>query len=413
VEVVKGEGLGGGFPVEVMFMKLKIDYHEVPVAEAGACLYCGFCRDGCPIYRAFGIEPQLIPVHRLYRMMQLESADPKIDTENMLSLGDDWLNNLYLCILCNYCQEVCPYETDFTDKNQKTRIYLVEKGLAPRKVFEKALWGIRHERNPYREPHKSRFDWMKSLNVKLDKKAKTILYVGCTSSYRRQEIIKAAVQVLNKSGVGFNVLGEKEWCCGSPIIRMGFLKEAEKLAKHNLKAMSGFEELVTPCAGCYRTFKLDYPEYFEEPSFKVTHLTEFLNRKISEGEIDPGEADMRVTYHDPCHLGRHSGVYDAPRDLLKSIKGLKLIEMYPSRERAWCCGAGAGVKMGFPELAVKVAGEKVELAQDLKVQALTTACPFCKTNLMDAAKKMGSNLKVLDVCEILAETVKITPAQNS
>jgi Fe-S oxidoreductase len=121
-------------------MKQKIEIRDVAASEAGACLYCGFCRDGCPIYKSYGIEPQLIPVNRLHRMTQLETADPKIDATNMFSVGDDLLNNLYLCILCNYCQEVCPYETDFTDKNQKARIYLVKNGLAPRKIFEKAVW---------------------------------------------------------------------------------------------------------------------------------------------------------------------------------------------------------------------------------------------------------------------------------
>lgn len=185
---------------------------------------------------------------------------------------------------------------------------------------------------------------------------------------------------------------------------MGFLDEAKKLAKHNIKVMSKFEEVVTPCAGCYRAFTLDYPEYFGKTPLKVSHITEFLNKKVKDGEIDPGETDLRVTYHDPCHLGRHCGVYNAPRELLTSIKGVKLIEMFPSRERAWCCGAGAGVKMCFPELATKVAKDKIELASELKIQALTSACPFCKTNLLDAAK--DHSIKVLDIVEILAETVK-------
>jgi heterodisulfide reductase subunit D len=241
-------------------------------------------------------------------------------------------------------------------------------------------------------------------NIKLDEKSKTLLYVGCTSSYRRQEIARSTAQILNKSDIGFNILGEKEWCCGSPLLRMGFLEEAGKLAEHNIKAMSGVEEVIIPCAGCYRTFKVDYPEYFEDPPFEVSHITEYLNKKVKNGEIDPGETNLRVTYHDPCHLGRHGGVYEAPRELLNSIRGLTLIEMYPSRERAWCCGAGAGVKMGFPELASNIAEEKVELAYDLNVKALMSACPFCKTNLLDAAK--DKDIRILDVVELLAETIK-------
>lgn len=181
-------------------MKQKIDFQNLPVSDAGACLYCGFCRDGCPIYKTYGIEPQLIPVNRLYRMKQLETASPKIDCANMLNLGNDVLNNLYLCILCNYCQEVCPYKTDFTDKNQQSRIDLVKTGFTSRKAFEKVITGVRNTRNPYREPHIERFRWMDGLNIIPDKKSKTLLFVGCTSSYRRQEIARSTAQIFKKSG---------------------------------------------------------------------------------------------------------------------------------------------------------------------------------------------------------------------
>jgi heterodisulfide reductase subunit D len=199
-----------------------------------------------------------------------------------------------------------------------------------------------------------------------------------------------------------------EWCCGSIALRTGDLALANELAQHNaqlFKQMSA-RTLVTNCAGCYRTLKLEYPSLVEGYDLEVLHATEWLNTLVQKGRLSFKALKGTATYHDPCHLGRHSRVYDAPRALLHAIPRLNLVEMKRNRDHAWCCGAGGGVKSAFPDLALKIGNDRIREALDTGAQYLVSACPFCKTNLQDAASASGAQLQVVDILELLAETAK-------
>jgi len=371
------------------------------IEEAEPCITCGFCRDGCPISRYFGFEPQLIPILRFVSASILGNMG-NIDTTNLFTFSDDLLNDLYLCTSCGYCKQVCPNQINLASLIEKSRHELREGGLEARKVYEDRLSQIKRENNPYGELNKDRVKWLNELDFQPPKEADTIFFVGCTSTYRRKEIALSSARVLHHAGVDFGYLGEEEPCCGSVLIRTGFPDQAKDQAEKNLKALRSAKEVITACAGCYRTFQEDYPEMVGSLSFKLIHTTEYISNLIQSKKISLGRVDIRVTYHDPCHLARACNIYDPPREILKAIPGIELVEMYPTKHASWCCGAGGGVKMAFPVLAVDIASEKIKLASEVGVEAIVTACPFCTINLKDAAK---DKLQVYNIEEIVAKSI--------
>ncbi|NVM56054.1 MAG: disulfide reductase, partial [Candidatus Helarchaeota archaeon] len=241
-------------------------------------------------------------------------------------------------------------------------------------------------------------------------------FVGCTSSYREQELAKATVKLLNKADIPFQLVGVDEYCCGSPLLRTGLREKASELAKHNMEAIKekGIKKLIFSCAGCYRTFKEDYPKIVGEIPFELAHVTQFLAKQLKAGKLKiTKKLDKVVTYHDPCHMGRHIilrknkvGVFNEPRKLLEAIPGITLREMVRTRENAWCCGAGGGVKAAFKDLALETAVDRIEEAVTTGADILVSACPFCRRNLMDAIKSKNASIEFKDVVELLEAAIE-------
>ena len=232
-----------------------------------------------------------------------------------------------------------------------------------------------------------------------------IYFPGCMATYRAREIAEATIELLRKADVDFKLLGADEWCCGSVLLRTGNVELAKEIAEHNIQAFkkAGTTQVLTSCAGCYRTLKKDYEKMFGKQDFEVIHIVDFLGELVDEGKLKFPEVKMKVTYHDPCHLGRHSDIYEAPRRILSSIQGLELVEMTRNKQNARCCGAGGGVRAAFKELADKMADERLKEAEETGAEVLTSACPFCTFALRDAAKRKGSKIRVLDLPELLVE----------
>jgi len=286
-----------------------------------------------------------------------------------------------------------------------------------------------------------RGEWAEGLNVKdaTKQKVKVIYHAGCRVCYDKEmwKVAKDTITLLQKAGVDVGIAGNNEICCGSRAYQMGYKEDFLKQAKQYMELLekSGAETLVTGCADCYYAFKVLYDKFGMKGRLEVLHTTEYFDQLIKEGKLKPTKkVATKVTYHDPCHLGRLGepyihwegkqvpghirifdppkefrrgtyGVYEPPRDVLRSIPGLKLVEMDRIKEYAWCCGAGGGVKESNPEFARWTAQERIEEAESTGAEALVTACTGCEQNFNDTIKENGSSLKVYDVVELLKKAV--------
>ena len=214
-----------------------------------------------------------------------------------------------------------------------------------------------------------------------------IYFRGCTAREKETSIADATERLLKLAGVDYKVL-EDEKCCGSVLLRTGFADEAQEQIQKNTEVLSD-DLILTSCAGCYKTLKDDYE------GLDVIHISQFLKRLIDDKQLNFTENDLNVTYHDSCHLGRHCGVFDEPREIISSVANLA--EMENTRENSLCCGAGGGVKSAYPEIANEMAKSRINQALDTNAELLITSCPFCKLNLKD------HGLDVLDLTEFLIE----------
>jgi heterodisulfide reductase subunit D len=234
-----------------------------------------------------------------------------------------------------------------------------------------------------------------------------VYFAGCMATYRLPSIAEATIKVLRHAGLDFKMLGEDEWCCGSVTLRTGFVDDAKVLARHNVDTLSaaGATRVVTACAGCFRTLSMDYPELLgEELPFDVIHFPSLLKELIEEGKIRfPKGENVSVTYHDPCHIGRHMGLYDDPREALEAMPGVELREMHKNRGNASCCGAGGGVRSTSRDLARGAAEIRINEAEETGAEVLTTACPFCTFNLRESVERGKNDIEMLDFPEFVAE----------
>jgi heterodisulfide reductase subunit D len=365
--------------------------------ELYICAKCGYCRDYCPARRFKGFETYSARGKILNLKRLLERHEP---------LTKDVVENCYMCAVCGYCKEMCPTEIDLPELFVNIRADLVKKGLGPLPAHLRITQGIKEKHNPYSEPHEKRTAW---LPEKLPQKAEVIYFVGCTPSYRTQKTAESVFRLLKKANVNFTVMPE-EGCCGSPLLMTGQLDAAKTAIEHNTALMEGAKTLITGCSGCYRMWKIGYEKVTgKKPPFEVFHATEYLQFLLDEKKLKPTkEIRKKVTYHDPCHLGRHLGIFEPPRAILKSIPGVTLVEMERVKNLSMCCGAGAGVMTAFPDMARFAASERIKEAEAAGAEILASACPFCELNLSRTAEATGAKLQVTDITELLALSLGLT-----
>jgi heterodisulfide reductase subunit D len=227
-----------------------------------------------------------------------------------------------------------------------------------------------------------------------------LYYPGCLTKTVAKDLLENYKKILTKIGIDYIVLNDLEVCCGSPILNAGFKEDARKLAEKNFEVFKahGVKKIITACPACYKTYSQDYPKLLKKWDIEVEHITMTLSKAIKEGKLKPKQIGKSMTYHDPCHLGRHCGIYDEPREFLKAT-GAELKEMELSKELAFCCGAGGGVSANHPELAAAIAKERVSMAEKTGADELVTCCPMCYYNLKDNSKKM----KVREFSQLLVE----------
>ena len=389
--------------------------------EAWKCVRCGLCRmvnpekvksqkwsDQCPAGTRFLFEPYF-GSGKQEMLRALSTTPPE------LALSERLQHIIYTCTLCGACQALCNPTKDLEPTNASValREHAVREGWGPLPEHEPLIKSILNYDNPWLQPRAARVKWAKrGKGVKIKDAAKeeveVLYYPGCTASYdpEIQPVAREVVRLLDAAGVDFGILGKNEICCGSTILRVGDRQNFEKMRAKNTASLNATsaKTIVTACAGCFSTLKGEYTDDLEA---EVLHIVEFVDELIREGRLTPTrEVARKVTYHDPCHLGRYCGVYDAPRNILASIPGLEFEEMERIREWAWCCAAGGGVRTAFPEEMAKwAAGLRLEEAADTGADTLVTACPFCEQNLGESAKASGG-LEVVDILKIVAEAVE-------
>jgi len=364
------------------------------------CAYCNYCRI-CPAFRIEGWE-SISPRGKLYMLKKILSGKGVMDS-NMVK-------DFFKCTTCGFCETVCQVNIPLINLWEKARRIIVDsKGPLP--SHKKIANSIGVNMNPYGEERNLRDAWLPQ-GLKLSGSS-TLYFAGCTASFRAKEIALSTVEIFSHFGIEFNYLGRDEICCGSTLLRTGQRKFAEKIIERNVRMLErrGIESIVTTCAGCYRTFSIDYPEICRELGldfdFEILHLTQFIEREAGRNIKEGMRAKLegKATYHDPCHLGRHTGVYEEPRNLIKAT-GLELVEMTHNRNESFCCGAGGGVRAQFRDLSLKIGGMRIMEAFETGADYLVSACPFCKMHLCHSKRVAGiEKPEVLDISEIILKVI--------
>ncbi len=344
-----------------------------------------------------------------------------IDEELKYEDSPDMLGVYYKCNMCGGCDANCKRVQDMEPLRviQEMRTRLVNDGqLLP--AHAPVMESLRKEDNMMMKPKADRGRWAEGLKVKdlTKEKAEVVFHAGCQLSFDEGlwPVARGALAILQNAGVDIGIMGKDETCCGGRVYEMGYKGEFTKYAESTIEAWrnAGVKTVVTSCSDGYYTFKRLYPEV--GANFEVLHMVEFIDRLITVGKLKVTKpVPMTVTYHDPCHLGRRDhvyvpgepimGIYDAPRDIIKSIPGVELIEMERIKENAWCCGAGGGVKEAYPDFNTWTAQERIEEAKLTGAEALVTACPWCERNFIDVINNDGGKMKVFDIVELVQQAI--------
>jgi len=359
------------------------------------CYQCGLCDTVCPWNEVRTFSIRKIIREATFGLTEIESED------------------IWRCATCGRCVEQCPRGVQQIELGVSLRRIATEYGVfpAPVKSIRTISAGLTAQGNPFGEERKNRADWAKGLSVKTFTEGMEILYFpGCYPSYdpRMQRVARATVNILNTAGVDFGILGQKESCCGESIRKTGDEELFKRLARENIKTLidNGVKKIVVSSPHCYHTFKNEYPEFMV--NFEVIHSSQYLFELIDEGRLEiTKEYRKDLTYHDPCYLGRHNGIYDEPREVLKKIPGIELDEMPDSRENSLCCGGGGGrIWMETPK-GERFSDLRLEQAIGVGAKVLATCCPYCITNFEDSRVNMEYEgvLEIKDITEIIQEVI--------
>jgi Fe-S oxidoreductase len=358
------------------------------------CMQCGMCAGSCP----WRIVDGPFNIRRLIRMTQLGVEGYESD------------DILYGCTTCNKCVLKCPRGVTIIDVVRAMRAMIAETGAIPG-VLRTATGSVHSNGNPWSEPREKRTAWMQGLDVPIfGEGTEYFLFVCCTSAYdaRSQNIAKAMVKVLSAAGVSFGIIGEEENCCSESVRKMGDETLFTNTAGKNIKLYKekGVEKIITTSPHCYYTFTKEYPELGGE--FEVLHYTQLLARLLEEGKLTLSKTlDKKVTYHDPCYLGRHNEVYDEPRALISAVTGGNLVEMKRIRKESLCCGAGGGRLWMETKPEWRFSDLRIHEACETGAPILATACPYCISMLEDSRKTVNKEdeIEIKDISELIAEVL--------
>jgi Fe-S oxidoreductase len=396
---------------EPMGVKTLAGFSWKDLLDLDACTECGRCVSVCPANTA---GKSLSPRDLIIDLRNFAHSDgasafaaPIIGAVSAASP-----ERLWQCTTCGACMEACPVFIEQAPKIVDLRRYLVMEESDFPDTMQEAITSLESRGHPFRGTQSSRMDWAGGLNVKTiteARDAEVLLWVGCGGALieRNQKVVRATAQLLEKAGVKFAVLGRDEKCTGDPARRIGNEFLFEMMAKENAETLNGHgvKKIVTSCPHCFNTFRNEYPQFGGD--YEVYHHSEFLAKLVDEGRIKPtAKGAETVTFHDPCYLGRHNGVFDAPRQLVQ-ISSRSTVEMKQNREQGFCCGGGGGMSFIEEPKDKRVNQERARQALETGADVVAVGCPFCMTMLEDGvnASKGDRNVKVMDVAELLWQSV--------
>lgn len=399
--------------------------------KQGTILYEGML-DACPAGIEYGWEA-FWNAGKIWIARSILSGD--------LEFSEEVRDVLMPCITCGQCSAQCENKIPTVDIIESLRAALVESGVPMIEKHQLVDRLVKELNNPYGGKADERFKWAKDAGLGKyinNKDAKIGYYVGCTASYRQVEVAIATAKVFEQLGMDFTLI-EDEVCCGSPFFRIGAVETAQELMNKNLEAFKHLEKLYFSCAGCYRTITIDYPKWMPEGEklpFKTQHAFELVSKLITAGKVSfKPNKELKgkvVTYHDPCHTGRHFALdmeqemikksknlmfdarkiakmqeewFDIPRVILRKLEedvGVKFVEMYRIKLHSMCCGAGGGVRAGYPDFSLRTASLRCDEANAVGADILTTECPFCWRNLSDANNLYAHDLQVMGILEMIS-----------
>jgi Fe-S oxidoreductase len=359
------------------------------------CFQCGLCDVVCPWNRV-----------RTFSMR-------KIVREATFGLTDIESEEMWLCTTCGRCPQQCPRDVKQIESGMALRRIATEYGVFPKSVtpIRTVRGSLVGEGNTLGEERGKRADWAKGLSVKEFAEGMEILYFpGCYPSYdpRLKKVAVATANILNKAGVDFGILGTKENCCGESIRKTGDEEVFKRLARENIKTFidHGVKKILATSPHCYHTFKNEYPDF--RVNFEVIHMAQYLFELAREGRLEfTKEYGKKVTYHDPCYLGRHNGIFDEPREVLKKVPGLDLREMPDCGVNSLCCGGGGGRVWMETKKGERFSDLRIEQAIEVGAEVLVTSCPYCITMFEDSRLTMNASekIEIKDITEIIHEAL--------
>ncbi len=374
------------------------------------CMGCGYCRDAygdegwlenlktkhiCPVREVLGFDSYTAKGRILLGKALFEKE---------LSYSQSAIDIFYKCTLCGNCEAHCisrglPFvEPDLEVREiiKNFRETIVKESLGIPEQIEKLSYNISQSHNVFGEEVPiSSTPYLKENND-----ADTVYFMGCMVKFRENQIAKAVDKIANKMALKIRVL-DKELCCGNILLRTGQIERAKAIMSLNVDYLNslGIKTLITSCPGCYSAFKNEYPKKGFDLNFNINHITEYILANSNNKKIFSNTMDIKVTYHDPCELGRLNKIYNPPRQLLENIPNIHLIEPFRTKINAWCCGAGAGVQAGYPNLSKQISSDRYNELQDTKADYIVTSCPNCLHTL----GKVG---KIYDIIEFINQFMK-------
>jgi heterodisulfide reductase subunit D len=389
------------------------DYSIKEILQLEACTNCCLCADVCPAVAA-AEDGQLSGVYRLAELRKIMRSRSgilrrffgnKAPTEEQLK---QFSETVYRCTLCGRCQQTCPSGIRLRDLWLSLRQDLVHSQAYPKKV-DMIRQNVAGSHNVFDEDNEERSDWVEDLRNPPDhgylkERAEVVYFTGCVASYfpMAQQIPLALAGVFDAAQVDFTLLAEEEWCCGFPLLGAGLRDHLEDLVKHNIAAVQakGARQVVFACPSCFQMWREYYPHEFE-----IYHVTQYIHQLITSGQLALNQLDLTVTYHDPCDLGRGSREYDAPRQVINAIPGVKLVEPAHNREHCLCCGGGGNLEMIDSKLSGGIAKAKIDEVRATGADAVITACQQCVRTMTTYVRRNKLNLEVLDIVQLVEKAL--------